>query len=156
MFFSHRMSGWQVALACRTAWCWRSSCIFLTEQCWTLGSPAVSGLPCHGTSSSGRSFFTTTTASRALCHATQVLRLYTFCESSSELVQSLVHYIYSLSLCFLHVCSRFVMVQGVQEAVWLYPVCGGSDFERASWSGLASGLLSPWTPLLLLFQRLHC
>lgn len=51
--------------------------------------------------------------------------------------------------------SFSVMVQGVQASVWLYPLCGGPNSERAPWPGPPPGLLPSRTPLFLLLQRLH-
>lgn len=52
--------------------------------------------------------------------------------------------------------SGRVVVPRVQAALWLHPLCGGTDSEGAPWPGPAFGLLSWRTSLLLLLQRLHC
>lgn len=82
-----------------------------------LGSPAISGLLCHGMSSSGRRFFTTTTASHTLCRATQVLRLYTLYETSSVFAN---HLRTIILLCLCVSCMAVAALSWYREFKRLY------------------------------------
>lgn len=72
VYVVHRMLGWSVSQFCRTAWCWRSSCVCPTMLCWEPVWPADSGWPSPEMSSFGGSCSTATTAYRALYPDTQV------------------------------------------------------------------------------------